>query len=179
MSTEYLHERSCAFAVTNYASERKCGAPSSLEGWLRPGWLSTTHTTFNPLSVLVVHDERSALASLAEILSRHFSAEVIRACNCAEASVVLERSAVPHIVFTDTKLPDGSWEHVLRMAQAAHEPVNAFVVSLVGNIVLYTEVMTRGAFDFITPNIPPNAFIEVLKDAVEDVHRRRSSRRAA
>jgi DNA-binding NtrC family response regulator len=150
-----------------------------LEGWLRPGWLSKVHRDSTPIAVLMVYGERSPLRNLTEVLSQQFSAEITHARNCQEARIVLEQSALPHILFTDTKLSDGSWEDVLGMAKTASQAVNAFVVSLVGNIVLYTEAMTRGAFDFITPNIPPAAFSEVLRSALEDVISRRSIRRAA
>lgn len=173
------------FAVTIedcFTPGHKPGVPAVsavLEGWLRPGWFGKAHTDATPISVLMVHGEQSPLRALSAILSEQFCAEVTRVCNCQEAAVLLEQAAVPHVIFTDTKLPDGSWQDILRITKTASQPVNAFVVSLVGNIVLYTEVMTQGAFDFITPNIPPAAFVEVLRSAVEDVNRRRSRRRAA
>jgi FixJ family two-component response regulator len=41
--------------------------------------------------------------------------------------------------------------------------MNVLIISRVGNIGLYVEAMIRGAFDFITPNIPPRTFVQVLK----------------
>ena len=155
-------------------SDRAAGCV--LEGWLRPGWLVRMESRCNAISALLVHDERSHLSALGAILSEQLLAEVNHVRDCEEASIALNQRCIPYLVFTDTKLPDGSWEDILKLAATSTQAVNVFVVSRVGNIGLYTEAMMRGAFDFITPNIPPAAFVEVLRTAMEDVYRRRQSR---
>ena len=121
----------------------------------------------------MVHDEQHDLCALGTILSNDLTAEVCHVRDCQEASVALSQDHLPQLVLTDTKLPDGSWEDILKLAVAASQAVNVLIFSRVGNIGLYIEAMTRGAFDFITPNIPPRTFVQVLKSAAEDVHRRR------
>lgn len=151
-------------------------ASGALEGWLRPGWLRGEKNSCYNISILMVHKQQSWLQGLQTILSEHLMAEVNHVRDCEEACVALKRDRVPQLVLTDTKLPDGSWEDILKSAVIAREPVNVLIISRVGNIALYREAIVRGAFDFITPNIPPVIFVQVLKSAAEDVHRRRKYR---
>jgi ActR/RegA family two-component response regulator len=151
------------------------------EAWLHPGWLARARTTFNDTSVLSVRDtsvllvcdEESCLSSLGAVLRDHLLVEVTGARNCQEVSHTLTCGPIPHLILTDTKLADGSWEDILDLATAVAQPVNVFIVSRIGNIGLYREAMSRGAFDFITPNIPPAAFVQALNDATEDICLRR------
>ena len=153
------------------------------EAWLHPGWLARACATFDDTSVLSVHDtsvllvcdEESCLSSLGAVLRDHLLVEFTHARSCQEASHALTSVRIPHLILTDTKLADGSWEDILNLATAVIQPVNVFVVSRIGNIGLYREAMSQGAFDFITPNIPPAAFVQTLKDATEDVCLRRQS----
>lgn len=146
-----------------------------MEGWLKPGWLPRVEGSCNQISILMVHETRSYLGTLGVILSEQLRAEIRHVGDCQEASCALHERRVPHLVLTDSKLPDGSWEDILEMAATASQPVNVLVVSRIGNIGLYTDAMMRGAFDVITPNIPPTVFIRVLSNAAEDVYRRRES----
>jgi DNA-binding NtrC family response regulator len=154
---------------------RQSSEANPFEGWLRPAWLAragaSNHTSVlsaHDTSVLLIHGEGSALATLERVLADHLLVEVNRVHNCQEASRTLSSGFSPHLILTDTKLPDGSWEDILKVAGAADPPVNVLIVSRVGNIGLYREAISRGAFDFITPNIPPAAFVQLLNDARED-----------
>jgi len=152
------------------------------EAWLRPGWLARARATFDDTSVLslydtavlLVCDEGSCLSSVGAVLRDHVLVEVTRARSCQEAfHTLLTCGRIPHLILTDTKLADGSWEDILNLATAVVQPVNVFIVSRIGNIGLYREAMSQGAFDFITPNIPPAAFAQALNDATEDICLRR------
>jgi DNA-binding NtrC family response regulator len=94
---------------------------------------------------------------------------------CHEANQTLWGRQPPHLVLADTRLPDGSWEVVVRLAARAPAPVNVIVVSEVVDIALYLEVIQRGAFDFIVPPMSLPDFAHVVWSAVENVLWRRES----
>ena len=124
-------------------------------------------------TVLFVHDGREHLAALEDSLRRQrvgFS----RVRNCEEAHEALEASPVPLVVFTDTKLPDGTFEDILGLAAKARQAVNVLVASEVGNIRLYEEAMEQGAFDFLMPNIESRQFRSVFASASSDAQERRA-----
>lgn len=125
------------------------------------------------VSVLFVHSEASHLRKFQEMMAGEAVALSL-AHNLGEASRVLQGAQPPHVVFTDTKLPDGDWQDVLTLALTAAEAVNVVVVSAVGNISLYLEAIERGAFDFLTPNIAPRDFPLLLQAAAEDAVARRA-----
>jgi PleD family two-component response regulator len=159
---------------THQTSAEDAGGVAA-EGWLRSGWFSGVHATCEDVSVLMVHGESDCLCTLGAVLSERLLARVTHARDCSEASRALEERTVPDLIVSATKLRDGSWEDILNLARMASQPVHVLVVSRVGNISLYAEVMSCGAFDFITPNIPPAAFVQVLRDAADDVCRRREA----
>ncbi len=88
--------------------------------------------------------------------------------NCREASRLLQDSDPPHLVFTDTTLPDGTWTDVLGLAAKAPVPVNVIVVARFVDMRLYVNVMWRGAFDFLAPPFVPSDLAHVVRCAVEN-----------
>jgi ActR/RegA family two-component response regulator len=160
----------------------RIGESNPFEQWLTPSWLAragaSNHTSVLSLhdtSVLLIHDEGSCLATLGRIFRDHLLVDFNHVRNCEEASRALSCGLRPHLILTDTKLPDGSWEEILKLAATNNPPVNVLIVSRIGNIGLYREAIRRGAYDFITPNIPPAAFVQLLKDAKEDICLQRKS----
>jgi len=99
--------------------------------------------------------------------------EVCTAHNCFEAALSLCSPCPPHLVFTETQLPDGDWEDVLSFAARANAPVNVIVVSPHVDVALYIQTMERGAFDFIVS--PPGApeLLHVVRVAAANVSARR------
>lgn len=79
----------------------------------------------------------------------------------------------PHLVFTETDLPDGTWSDVVDLAARASRPVSVIVVSPVADIPLYIDVMERKAFDFITHSFTTMEINHVLRCAVDDIIRLR------
>jgi len=95
------------------------------------------------VTALLVHSDKESLATLKGVLERQ-SVKTTRAQTCAEALELLELGPVPHLVFTDTVLPDGTWEQVLTLASNAPEFVNVIVVSALPDIRLCIETVERG-----------------------------------
>jgi DNA-binding NtrC family response regulator len=90
-----------------------------------------------------------------------------------EASARIACSNPPHLVFTETDLPDGTWCDVVDLAARASRPVSVIVVSPVADIPLYIDVMERRAFDFITHSFTAPELSHVLRCAVDDIIRQR------
>ena len=126
------------------------------------------------VTALLVHSAKEPLATLKGVLERQ-SVKTTLAQTCVEASKLLELGPVPHLVFTDTVLPDGTWERVLTLAGNAREIVNVIVVSALSDIRLYIETVERGAWDFIAPPFTEIELAHVVRCAVENVHKRRTA----
>ena len=99
--------------------------------------------------------------------------EVCTAHNCFEAALNLCSPCPPHLVFTETQLPDGDWADVLSFAAEANAPVNVIVVSPHVDVALYIQTMEHGAFDFIIT--PPSTLelLHVVRVAAANVFARR------
>jgi DNA-binding NtrC family response regulator len=125
------------------------------------------------ITALFVHDHGEHLARFEEFL-RLRKIEPAHARNCEEASRALQQDSPPLLIFTDTRLADGSFRDILDMAAKAEKFVNVFVVSKLGNITVYMEAMERGAFDFLTPNMEPSRFPAILLSAASEAMDKRS-----
>jgi two-component system, NtrC family, response regulator PilR len=125
------------------------------------------------ITALFVHDQGEHLARFEEAL-RLRKVEMAHARNCKEASLALQQGSPPLLIFTDTRLSDGTFQDILQLAAKAEKFVNVLVVSKIGNITLYMEAMERGAFDFLTPNVEPSRFPSILLSATADAMDKRS-----
>jgi DNA-binding NtrC family response regulator len=124
------------------------------------------------ITALLVHDRLEPMGSLRRALeSQSIETQSVRSCR--EASQSLWGRQPPHLVLTDARLPDGSWEVIVNLAARAPAPVNVIVVSEVVDIALYLEVIQRGAFDFVVPPMSLPDFAHVVWSAVDNVLRRR------
>ena len=98
------------------------------------------------ICALLVHDGRGDhLSSFRQNLDQVVGV----AKTCGEAAHYLQKPNPPHLVFTDTAMPDGTWQDVLKLAAKAPKPVNVIVVARDANFKLYLEARERGAFDLI------------------------------
>ncbi len=92
-----------------------------------------------------------------------------------EALPVLHGTKPPHLVFTDTTLPDGNWADVVNLAVEASKPVNVIVMARLVDVGLYLETMGRGAFDFIVLPLTRPELVHVVRCATDNVIRRREA----
>jgi DNA-binding NtrC family response regulator len=123
-------------------------------------------------SALFVHYESEPLGALEKALEGQ-SVKVCHASSCREASHLLQYSNPPHLIFTDTMLPDGTWADVVGLAANAPVRVNVIVVARLVDIRLYVDVIERGAFDFLAPPFVPSDLAHVVRCAVENIVSRR------
>jgi len=79
--------------------------------------------------------------------------------SCAEARQLLARLPRPHVIFADSRLPDGTWADIVSLADKCPSPLNVVVVSPELDVDLYLKALEGGAFDFI---VPPFAGADLL-----------------
>jgi two-component system response regulator HydG len=85
----------------------------------------------------------------------------------------------PDLIFTDTRLPDGSWTDLVDMAEKFDSPVNVIVVSTTEDVQLYISALQRGAFDFVLPPFERQGLEFVVRSGSEDARHRRKLRALA
>ena len=124
---------------------------------------------------LLVHERDDRLQVLKSALEG-LGIDTVRTRNCKQAGLHFLDAPPPHIVFTDTVLPDGNWMDVLDLAAKAKERVNLIVVSARADIDLYIDVMNHGAFDYITESFTVPEIVYVVRSSLESaVQARRNS----
>src|SRR5207248_2329446 len=116
----------------NPASRTSVAGP--FESWVTPSWLARagagshdrSPATLDDISVLFVNDQDS-LSSLERVLREHLRLNITHVRNCKGAAEALGSGEIPHLILTDTRLPDGSWEDIMKLA--ADQRVNVLIVS--------------------------------------------------
>ncbi len=121
--------------------------------------------TEQKISALLVHDREEPFEALRLILENQ-RIKTYRARNRADLSRLLSQPNPPQLVFTDTVLPDATWEEVLGMAVGAGGPLRVIVVSRVVNLGLYLKVLESGAFDFIVPPFLASDLAHIVRCAM-------------
>ncbi len=127
-------------------------------------------------TALLLHEHSDSFFETAEVIFETLSARTIRAQRCREVANYLAAYPPPHVVLTDTTLFDSTWEGVVDLAKKAPGRVNVVVVSRAANLPLYLDVMSEGAFDFVTHNFTIPELVHVLRCALDNAARARASR---
>jgi DNA-binding NtrC family response regulator len=130
------------------------------------------------ISALLLHAPTDSLG----LLKLDLESQSIKVCwlrNCEEALRLLKGLNPPHLVFTETTLPDGSWADVVNSAVEAPQAVNVIVVARLEDIGLYLETIAQGAFDFIVLPLAGHELAHVVRCAVDNVLGRRKTQASA
>jgi DNA-binding NtrC family response regulator len=127
------------------------------------------------IKAMVVHQNSATLASLKSALERQ-GMSVLQADSRARAIQMLGGQNPAPPVFTDTKLPDGTWVDILAGAARASQPVNVIVVARVVDTRFYLETIETGAFDFIAPPFVATDHEFVVRSALDNIAARRGVR---
>ena len=122
---------------------------------------------------LLVRGRANDLIPLAQILGQ--LVRLTDARSCQEVARYLQKPNPPHLVFTDTTLPDGTWVEVLHLAARAPKPVNVVVIGRTADVRLYIEAMETGAFDYMTSCSLVPEVAHVLRNSAENVLSRREA----
>ena len=126
------------------------------------------------INALLVHHRNDRFYTLQLVLEA-LSIKVIRARSAQEAEEQLCDTPCPHLVLSDTVLPDGNWMDVLDVAAKAVEPANVIIVSSMADTRLYLDTMDHGAYDFMTDSFTIPQIVHILKCAIDNVCRCRGS----
>jgi DNA-binding NtrC family response regulator len=86
--------------------------------------------------------------------------------NCSQTRAALREPAPPALVLTDTSLPDGTWEDVLKAASAAPTSAPVIVVSRLVDIKLYLDVLESGAYDFVVLPLTSADLAHIVRGAM-------------
>ena len=127
------------------------------------------------ITALLVHHRNDRFYTLQLVLEA-LSIRVVRARSANEAEQQLCEMPCPHLVLSDTVLPDGNWMDVLDVAAKAVEPVSVIIVSPMADTRLNLDTMDHGAFDFMTDSFTIPQIVHILKCAIDNVGKRRGSR---
>lgn len=126
------------------------------------------------ISTLLLHEQ----GDVRDALKLALEAQCVKVCplrSCQEALPLLIGPNPPHLVFTQPRLPDGSWGDVVSLAIKAQKPVNVIIVGRLANVGLYLQTITGGAFDFIVPPLTGYELTHVVRCAIESVLGRREA----
>ncbi len=122
---------------------------------------------------LLVHDHPEPFESLKQTL-KDLSIETYSVATCKEAEGLISQCK-PHIIFTESSLPDGWWSRILNIADSANVPLNVIVVASHPDTRLYLSVMEHGAFDFVVPPFENEPLKFVVRSAALNTRRRRAA----
>jgi DNA-binding NtrC family response regulator len=127
-------------------------------------------------TALLLLDHSNDFHEMVKVVLETLSVRPVEVCRCREAESHLASFPLPHLVLTDPVLPDGTWEDVLRLARRAPNRVNVVVVSRIAELPLYLDVMSEGAYDFVTHAFTVPELVHVLRCALDDAARSRKGK---
>lgn len=113
---------------------------------------------------LMVHERAEPCQALKPVL-RRLGVDTFSVSSCEEAEHLLEQTH-PHLLFTDTKLSDGTWIDVLNLAEDAPFPICAILVNGSRDPELFQTARNYGAFDCISPATGTDAVSDLLERAI-------------
>jgi ActR/RegA family two-component response regulator len=141
-------------------------APSTMSGRGFPA--SASGPVKEEVTALLLHRAGSSMGLLKMALESQ-SIQIRWLTTLQEARPLLQAADPPHLVFTEAKLPDGTWADVVEQTLGARKAMKVIVVSRLADVSLYVDTMQGGAFDFIVPPLSANELTHVVKSAVENV----------
>jgi DNA-binding NtrC family response regulator len=127
------------------------------------------------ITALLVYHNSDTLSTLKSFLERQ-GVRVFHAQSRAQAQRWLGGQNPAPVVFTDTRLPDGTWADILALAEEAALPVNVIVVAEVVETRRYVEAIESGAFDFLAPPFNATDLAYVIRCASDNAIARRTAR---
>jgi two-component system response regulator AtoC len=122
---------------------------------------------------LLVHDRPYPLGALKHALNP-LSVQTLSVRTCEELKRLILQEH-PHIILSDTSLPDGTWEDVVNLAKNSPVAANVIVVGANDDMKLYVSVLERGAFDFVVPPFEHQSLDFVVMSAGRNASLRRQT----
>lgn len=130
-------------------------------------------------AALIVYENADMLCQLEKALAGQF-AKIWHASTCREVAELMAGAGLPELIFTETRLLDGTWRDLLKLAQRAFPVTNVILVTRLEEIRLYLDAMEEGVADYIVPPFEASGIAHVIQCALHDVvSRREPARRLA
>jgi DNA-binding NtrC family response regulator len=130
-------------------------------------------------TALIVYEDADMLCQLEKALADEFT-KISYACTCREVAELMAGAGLPELIFTETRLPDGTWRDILKLAQTAFPAANVILVTRLEDIRLYVDAMEEGVADYVVPPFEASGIAHVIQCALHDVvGRRKAARRLA
>ena len=128
---------------------------------------------------LVVHDRPEPCQALKALL-RRLGVDTFSVSGCADALLLLDQTH-PHLIFTDTQLPDGTWIDLVNLTDGAAVPTCVILVGGSNDPEVSQAALNYGAFGFISPPFDAETISQILSQALTQVftHREHLSRAVA
>ena len=128
---------------------------------------------------LVAHERSEPCESLKPVL-RRFGVDAFSVRSCGGAFRLLEQTH-PHLIFTDTQLPDGTWVDLVNIVEDAAVPACVILVGFPKDQEIFQTSIHDGAFGFLSPPFEGEAVSRLITRAMALVRARRErhSRTAA
>ena len=104
--------------------------------------------------------------------------ELCTAGTLAEAGEWLQRNPAP-VVLCESRLPDGDWKGLLRMADELEFPPSVVVTSRLADETLWAEALNLGAFDVLAGSANQKEVFRTLSSAWRSWKERQRKGRAA
>lgn len=116
---------------------------------------------------LIVHSRPEPCDTL-KLLLRRLGIDTFSVDSCADAAHLLEQTQ-PSLVFTDTKLPDGTWIDLLNLVEDAPLPVSFILIGSLQDSGLRRTALGYGAFDYLASPFEIDTVADVLDRAIRFV----------
>ena len=113
---------------------------------------------------LMVHERAHPCDALKPFLKR-LGVDTFSVSRCAEAARLLEQTE-PHLLFTDTVLPDGTWIDVLNLAEDAAAPICTILVGTSKDPELLQAALSYGAIGHLSAPFDAEEVSEILERAM-------------
>jgi two-component system, OmpR family, phosphate regulon sensor histidine kinase PhoR len=127
----------------------------------------TMQSTPDPVTVLVVDDEKGIRDGSARIINR-MGYHALTANNGEEGLDIVRRTDVA-IVLLDLKMPGLDGMEVLKRIQAMNSEILVIIITGFATIETAIEAMKRGAYDFIPKPFEPDQLRIVVNRAMEKI----------
>ncbi|WP_447778101.1 sigma-54-dependent transcriptional regulator [Variovorax boronicumulans] len=117
------------------------------------------------LSVLIVEDDPDV--QLGCVQAMQLAGISVRAVGSAEEAEALVQPGFSGVVVTDMRLPHKDGLELVRSFQQCDRDLPVIMITGHGDVGLAVEAMRSGAYDFIPKPFSPEAFLEVVRRALE------------
>ncbi|HEX7452964.1 MAG TPA: response regulator, partial [Polyangiaceae bacterium] len=117
------------------------------------------------ITVLVVDDEASNLASLEKIFQRE-GMRVFTA-DGAKAALELVRRHRVQVVLTDLMMPGTSGAELLRALKEVSPDTEVVLMTAYGTVETAVDAMKEGAYDFVTKPLKRAHVVRIVRNALE------------